>query len=111
MADDEETPLRLGGMALTNGLFVHGPTHWAAAVRDPDGRIQVADGRKPGGGAGAALARVPLARGIVRMAEMLALLPQVRRALPAARLPFENPTLASAPPWERLRRAACGPRA
>jgi hypothetical protein len=94
MADDEETPLRLGGMALTNGLFVHGPTHWAAAVRDPDGLIQVADGRKAGGGAGAALTRVPLARGIVRMAEMLALLPQVRRALPAARLPFENPTLA-----------------
>ena len=30
--------LRLGGMALRNGLLVHGPTHWAAAVRDPDGR-------------------------------------------------------------------------
>ena len=30
-----ETPekLRLGGMALRNGLLVHGPTHWAAAVR------------------------------------------------------------------------------
>ena len=25
--------LRLGGMALGNGLLVHGPTHWAAAVR------------------------------------------------------------------------------
>jgi hypothetical protein len=29
--------LRLGGMALRNGLLVHGPTHWAAAVRAPDG--------------------------------------------------------------------------
>jgi len=94
MADDDATPLRLGGMALTNGLFVHGPRYWAAAVRDPEGRIQIADGAKPVGAAATALARLPLARGVLRMAEMLALLPQVRRALPAARLPFENPTLA-----------------
>ena len=39
--------LRLGGMALRNGLLVHGPTHWAAAVRDDAGEIQVASGRKP----------------------------------------------------------------
>ena len=38
--------LRLGGMALRNGLLVHGPTHWAAAVRDDHGLIQVASGRK-----------------------------------------------------------------
>ncbi len=35
-------PLKLGGMALRNGLLIHGPTHWAAAVRDGDGEIQVA---------------------------------------------------------------------
>ena len=29
----EPEKLRLGGMALRNGLLVHGPTHWAAAVR------------------------------------------------------------------------------
>ena len=28
-----EGKLRLGGMALRNGLLVHGPSHWAAAVR------------------------------------------------------------------------------
>ena len=39
--------LRLGGMALRNGLLVHGPTHWAAAVRADSGEIQVASGRKP----------------------------------------------------------------
>src|ERR1700753_3332403 len=39
--------LRLGGMALRNGLLVHGPTHWAAAVRRPDGSIEVASERKP----------------------------------------------------------------
>ena len=36
MSTDAETStpedkLRLGGMALRNGLLVHGPTHWAAA--------------------------------------------------------------------------------
>ena len=33
--------LRLGGMALRNGLLIHGPTHWAAAVRRPDGRSRL----------------------------------------------------------------------
>ena len=42
-----EDKLRLGGMALRNGLLVHGPTHWAAAVRTDSGEIQVASGRKP----------------------------------------------------------------
>ena len=34
-------------MALRNGLLVHGPTHWAAAVRTKDGEVKVASGRKP----------------------------------------------------------------
>ena len=47
MSPVTEGKLRLGGMALRNGLLVHGPTHWAAAVRDKQGGIQVASGRKP----------------------------------------------------------------
>ena len=39
--------LRLGGMALRNGLLVHGPEHWAVAVRRADGTIGVASGVKP----------------------------------------------------------------
>ena len=31
MTDDDK--LRLGGMALRNGLLVHGPAHWAASLR------------------------------------------------------------------------------
>ena len=38
MSPVTEGKLRLGGMALRNGLLVHGPTHWAAAVRDKQGR-------------------------------------------------------------------------
>ena len=42
-----DEPLKLGGMALRNGLLVHGPTSWAAAVRSPDGTLHAASGRKP----------------------------------------------------------------
>jgi len=31
--------LRLGGMALSNGVLVHGPTSWGAAVRAADGTV------------------------------------------------------------------------
>jgi uncharacterized protein YqhQ len=84
-----EQPIRLGGMALRNGLLIHGPTHWAAAVRNSEGRIEVASQRKP------VLAprlanRVPLLRGPIRLAEALAVVPIVRRRLPAVRLPFED---------------------
>ena len=36
---EPDDKLRLGGMALRNGLLVHGPTHWAAAVRTDAGEI------------------------------------------------------------------------
>lgn len=81
--------LRLGGMALRNGLLIHGPTHWAAAVRDSEGRIQVVSERKPELARGPAV-RLPGLRGPLKLAEALAVLPRVRRRLPAARLPFED---------------------
>ena len=43
MADEK---VRLGGMALPNGVLVHGPTAWACAIRTEDGRIEVAAERK-----------------------------------------------------------------
>ncbi len=52
-----DVPLRLGGMALRNGLLVHGPTSWAAAVRAPDGSVRAVSGRKPR--APRALERIP----------------------------------------------------
>ena len=38
--------VRLGGMALSNGVLVHGPTAWACAVRMKDGELKVAASRK-----------------------------------------------------------------
>ena len=84
-----EDKLRLGGMALRNGLLVHGPTHWAAAVRTDAGEIKVASGRKPDLGAKSAEG-VPGVRGVVKLAEALAVIPLVKRALPEARLPMQD---------------------
>ncbi len=84
-----EDKLRLGGMALRNGLLVHGPTHWAAAVRTDAGELKVASGRKPDLG-GKASERLPGIRGIVKLAEAMSVIPLVKRALPEARLPMQD---------------------
>lgn len=80
-------------MALANGVLVHGPTAWAAAVRTPGGEIRVGSGPKhrlaPG-------VQTPFVRGPLRLAEALALLPDVRRVLPEARFAFERPVVAAA---------------
>jgi uncharacterized protein YqhQ len=85
--------LRLGGMALQNGVLVHGPRTWGAAVRLPDGTIKTASGPKPRLGVGDS---VPLVRGALRLAEAFAVLPAMKRGLPEARLPFERPVVAVA---------------
>ena len=76
-------------MALRNGLLVHGPTHWAAAVRTDDGELKVASGPKPNLG-GKAAERLPGIRGVVKLAEAMAVIPLVKRALPQVRLPFQD---------------------
>jgi uncharacterized protein YqhQ len=90
-----ETSVRLGGMALQNGVLVHGPTSWGCAVRGEDGTLCVASGRKPHL-APAARKRMPILRGPIVLAEAFALLPMVRRALPQARFPFERPGVLAA---------------
>jgi uncharacterized protein YqhQ len=85
MGKKDKEKLRLGGMALANGVLVHGPTSWACAVRTDDGRMKVVARRKRLLGS-----RVtnPLLRGPARLAEAFAFLPEVKRALPEAQLPF-----------------------
>jgi len=90
MADEK---IRLGGMALPNGVLVHGPHSWACAIRGEDGRIEVASARKR---LQASRIQNPFLRGPVRLAEALLLLPQIKAKLPAAKLPLESPrTVAS----------------
>jgi uncharacterized protein YqhQ len=82
-----EEKIRLGGMALPNGVLVHGPHSWACAIRHEDGRIEVASARKR---FQASRIQNPLLRGPARLAEALALLPQIKAKLPAAKLPLES---------------------
>jgi uncharacterized protein YqhQ len=84
MSDEK---VRLGGMALPNGVLVHGPNSWACAIRHPDGRLEVASARKR---LRASRVTSPLLRGPARLAEAMALLPQVKRKLPDAQLPMQN---------------------
>jgi uncharacterized protein YqhQ len=89
MPSEQQPQVRLGGMALQNGVLVHGPTAWGVAVRDEDGALHVASGRKPSF-APAARTKFPVLRGPVALAEAFALLPLVRRRLPLVRFPFER---------------------
>jgi len=85
--------VRLGGMALANGVLVHGPTAWGCAVRLPDGTIKARAGAKRRFGPGV---QTPVLRGPLRLAESFAFLPELRRAVPEARLPFQRPAVLSA---------------
>jgi uncharacterized protein YqhQ len=88
-----EEKVRLGGMALANGVLVHGPKSWACAIRTDDGRIKVAAERKRFD-----VTRIesPLVRGPIRLLDAMSILPQIRRQLPEAKLPFQRPGVAAA---------------
>jgi uncharacterized protein YqhQ len=87
-----EEKVKLGGMALQNGVLVHGPTAWACAVRT-NGTLKVVAERKR---LRAAAVEQPLLRGPARLLDAMLLLPTVRRRLPDARLPFERPGVVGA---------------
>ena len=70
---ESDKKLRLGGMALANGVLVHGPTSWACAVRAADGELKVASERKRCSRRGSA----PLLRGPARLVEAVAFLPEL----------------------------------
>ena len=75
-------------MALPNGVLVHGPTSWACAVRLPGRRAEGRDRARSASGPRMSSARSCAARrGSPRL---FALLPQVRRSVPEAKLPFER---------------------
>ena len=85
--------IRLGGMALANGVLVHGPNAWACAVRTPAGTLRVESDLKR---FRAANVGKPFLRGPARVVEIFALLPEVRRRVPEARFPFERPVVLAA---------------
>jgi uncharacterized protein YqhQ len=87
--------LRLGGMALQNGVLLHGPTHWAASVRDADGDIRWRFGQKPSLRNSLA-SKFPGVGVLTRLVEALAVVPVMRVQLSQARLAGEDRTTLSA---------------
>ncbi len=117
-----QTAPRMGGIALKNGLVLLSERYWATAIRETDGTISVASGRKPrlpgsgrsggdkasgapapggtGGLRGAAstagAAGIPVLRGLGRFGESLLVLGLAKARLPQAELPFEGGRMAAA---------------
>ena len=86
--EDPPPKVRLGGMALRNGLLVHGPRYWAVGLRGADGGVRVESGEKPR--IRGRVAELPGVRGVARLAEAFALLPVIKRQVPQVQLPFED---------------------
>ena len=84
--------IRLGGMALANGVLVHGPNAGLAPFAPRTARCVESDLKR----FRAANVGRPFLRGPARVAEIFALLPEVRRRVPEARLPFERPVVLAA---------------
>jgi uncharacterized protein YqhQ len=84
---NSDEKIRLGGMALLNGVLVHGPTAWACAIRTDSGELKVVAEPKR---LRASQVRNPVLRGPARLAEVFAVFPALRRRLPEARLPFQR---------------------
>jgi uncharacterized protein YqhQ len=80
--------IRLGGMALANGVLVHGPRSWAVAIRTDNGELKIASAYKR---LRASQIEQPLLRGPAKLFESFAVLPEIRRRLPEAKLPFQRP--------------------
>jgi uncharacterized protein YqhQ len=104
-SDVELEALRMGGIALKNGLILVTERHWAAAIREDSGGISVASGAKvrlPGSGeskgveSGTRPAGIPVLRGLGRFAETLVVLGLVKKSLPHAQLPLEGGRVALA---------------
>ena len=104
LTDTPVAGVRLGGMALRNGLLVHGPDHWAVALRSTGGAIKVESGSKPR--VRGAVSELPGVRGIARLGEAFALLPVIKRQVPEVQLPFEDAKVLAAMAGSSLLSAA-----
>jgi uncharacterized protein YqhQ len=88
--------VQVGGMALRDGVLLQSETNWAAAVRLPDGTIALHSGTKKQWPGHVLVSRVPVMRGVMRLAESGAMLPRLRREAGVAILPQEDPRLLTA---------------
>jgi uncharacterized protein YqhQ len=93
VTQSKETIMQLGGMALRDGVLLLSERFWAAAVREADGDVHVHSGRRVQLPGRDRMARVPLLRGMAKLAESMAVLPDVRREVGVPVLPHEDPRI------------------
>ena len=93
---DPVSDLQIGGMALRDGVMLQSPTNWAAAVRLPDGSLRVRSGPKPLLPGRGLAGKVPVLRGLARLADNMTALYPARRELGVPVLPQEDPALLAA---------------
>ncbi len=67
--------LRVGGMALENGVLFQTERHWSMAIRRPDGGIEVSSGPKTSLSRTSRLKHIPMLRGLVNLGESMLVLP------------------------------------
>ena len=91
------------GWRSANGVLVHGPTAWGAAVRRRTARSASPPGRS---GALPPSVTTPFVRGPLRLAEAFAVLPDVKRGLPEARFAVRAPAGRGRGPRRAPRRPA-----
>jgi len=97
VVDSSSAPaLRIGGMALENGLLLQTARYWAAAVREEGGSISVVSGTKGVDLSGQSNGRLPILRGLARMVDALRVLPTIKRRVGSAVLPLETPRMIGA---------------
>ncbi|MHB1324642.1 MAG: DUF1385 domain-containing protein [Thermoleophilia bacterium] len=72
---DRQKHLKIGGMALENGVIFQTEKHWAMALREPDGEIKIASGDKMSLGL-TRMRKIPLLRSLVSLAESAMVLPR-----------------------------------
>ncbi len=88
--------LRIGGMALENGLLLQTARHWVAAVREPEGSISVVSGTKRVDLSVHGNGRMPILRGLARLLDAFRVLPTLKHRLGSAVLPLETPRMMGA---------------
>jgi uncharacterized protein YqhQ len=71
-----ETRLKIGGMALENGVLFHTYRNWAMAIRDENDEIKLSSGRKNTGSPLARMRKYPLLRGVASLADTATILPR-----------------------------------
>ena len=79
--------MKIGGMALENGVMFQTEKHWAMALREPGGEIRIASGDKMSLGL-TRMRKIPLLRSLVSLAESAMVLP--RASAHGGQLPIMN---------------------